>query len=163
MRRAVVFVLVGLLFVGACGGAENGAADASAVSTTDDAGEPIVIREKVTIADESGAEPTATGEVLEGSTLAGSPFCAGGTILDSHGSSDPALRLIVETITCQDGTVSVALTPDEPQGLTQTGSWMIVGGEGAYEGLRGTGEMEVVYDPDNDSLAHVTFTGTVTR
>jgi hypothetical protein len=163
MRRAVVLVLGGVLFVGACSGGGDSAVDTSAPSTTDAAGEAIVIRTKVTIADESGAEPIATGEVLEGSTLGGSGFCAGGTILDSHGSSDPALRLIVETITCQDGTVSVAFTPDEPQGLTQTGSWMIVSGNDAFEGLRGTGEMEVEYDPDNDSLAHVTFTGTVTR
>jgi hypothetical protein len=39
----------------------------------------------------------------------------------------------------------------------------IVCGTGAFEGLRGSGEMEVVNDPDDDSLAHVTFTGPVTR
>jgi hypothetical protein len=33
----------------------------------------------------------------------------------------------------------------------------------AFEGLRGSGEMEVVYGPDADSPTHVTFTGTVTR
>ena len=81
----------------------------------------------------------------------------------SHGSSDPVLRLIVETITCPDGTVSIAFTPDEAQGLIQTGSWMIVGGTGAFEGLHGSGEMEVVYDPADDSAARPTFTGTVTR
>jgi hypothetical protein len=122
-----------------------------------------VIRTRVVIAAAPRAEPIATGEVLEGSTLGGSAFCAGGTILDSHGSPDPALRLIVETITCPDGTVSMAFTPDESQGLIQTGSWMIVGGTGAFEGLRGSGEMEVVNDPDDESLAHVTSTGTVTR
>jgi hypothetical protein len=73
------------------------------------------------------------------------------------------VSLIVETITCPDGTVRLRFTPDVPQGLTQTGAWRIVGGTGAFEGLRGSGEMEVVYDPDNDSLAHSTFTGTVTR
>jgi hypothetical protein len=52
--------------------------------------EPIVIRTSVTIAATPGAEPIATGEVLEGSTLGGSPFCVGGTILDFHGSPDPA-------------------------------------------------------------------------
>ena len=115
------------------------------------------------IAAAPGAEPIATGEVVDGSTLGGSPFCGGGTIRDTHGSPDPAVRLIVETITCPDGTVTLAFTPDEPEGLMQTGSWMIVGGTGAFEGLRGSGEMEVVYDPDEDSPAHVTFTGTVTR
>ncbi len=162
MRRAVVLVL-GVLFLGACGGDEDDAADTSAASTTARRGEQIVIRERVVIAAKEGAEPIATGEVLEGSTLGGSPFCAGGTIVDSHGSSDPAVRLIVQTITCPDGTVRLRFTPDEPQGLTQTGSWTIVSGTDAFEGLRGSGEMEVVYDPDEDSPAHVTFTGTVTR
>jgi hypothetical protein len=41
------------------------------------------------IAAAPGAEPIATGEVLDGSTLGGSPFCAGGTILDPHGSPIP--------------------------------------------------------------------------
>ncbi len=54
-------------------------------------------------------------------------------------------------------------TPDPPHGLTQTGSWTIVSGNGAFEGLRGNGEMKVVYYPDDDSLGHVTLTGTVTR
>jgi hypothetical protein len=136
MRRAVVLALVGVLFLGACGGAEGDAKDTSAASTTGPLGEPIVIRTRVVIAAAPGAEPIATGEVLEGSTLGGSPFCAGGTILDSHGSTDPAVWLIVETITCPDGTVRLRFTPDEGQGLTQTGSWTIVSGTGAFEGLR---------------------------
>jgi hypothetical protein len=163
MRRALVLVLVGVLFLGACGGDDDDAVDTSAASTTAPRYEPIVIRARAVIAAAPGAEPIATGEVLEGSTLGGLPFCAGGTIRDSHGSPDPAVRLIIETITCTDGTVTTAFTPDEPQGLNQTGSWMIVGGTGAFEGLRGTGEMKVVYDPDDDSLGHATFTGTVTR
>lgn len=168
MRRAVVLVMVGVLLLGACGGDEDDAADTSAASPTAPRGEPIVIQTSVTIAAEEGAEPIATGEVLEGSTLAGSPFCAGGTILDSHASGDPAVEpygLIDRTITCPDGTVRAAFTPDVdvPPGQTQTGSWTIVDGTGAFEGLRGSGEMEVVYDPDDDSLTRETLTGTVTR
>jgi hypothetical protein len=166
MRRAVVLVLVGVLLVGACGGGEDAAADTSAASTTGSAGEPIVIRTSMIIAAAPGAEPIATGEVLEGSTLGGSPFCVGGTILDSHGSPDPAEEpygLIDRTITCADGTVRVGFTPEVPQGQTQTGSWTIVSGTGAFERLRGSGGMEVVYDPDDDSVGRETFTGTVTR
>ena len=44
---------------------------------------------RVNVAAHSARQPIATGEVLEGSTLGGSPFCVGGTILDSHSSSDP--------------------------------------------------------------------------
>lgn len=32
-------------------------------------------------------------------------------------------------------------------------------GTGAFEGLRGSGEMEGVYDPNDDSLVHETLTG----
>jgi hypothetical protein len=166
MRRAVVLVLVGVLFLGACGGDADDAADTSAASTTEPRGEPIVIETSVMIAAEEGAEPIATGEVLEGSALGGSPFCVGGTIVDSHGSDDPTVEpygLIDRTITCADGTVRVGFTPELSQGQTQTGSWTIVSGTAVFEELRGSGEMKVVYDPDNGSLARETLTGTVTR
>jgi hypothetical protein len=112
MRRAMVLVLGSVLFLGACGGDEDDAADTSAASTTEPRGEQIVIRTRMVIAAEERAEPIATGEVLEGSTLGGSPFCAGGTILDSHGSPDPDVLLIARTITCPDGRVRIDLTPE---------------------------------------------------
>jgi hypothetical protein len=87
MHKAVVPVLVGVLLVGACGGGEDGASETSAES------EQVVIRTSVSIAPTPGAEPIATGEILKGSTLGNSPFCVGGTILDSHGSSDPDVWL----------------------------------------------------------------------
>jgi hypothetical protein len=168
MRRAVVLVLGGVLLLGACGDGETGAADTNAASTTDSAGEPIVIRTSVIGATTPGAEPIGTGEVLEGSTLGGSPFCVGGTILDTHGSPDPEVALIARTITCPEGRVRMDIAPEVvqgmPQDLTQTGSWAIVSGTGAFEGLRGSGEMEIVYDPDpNELAARETYTGTVTR
>jgi hypothetical protein len=163
-----MLVMMGMLLVGACGGGEDDAAD-TAPASTNSAGKPIVIRTKILVADEEGAETIATGEVLEGSTLGGSPFCVGGTILDTHSSPDPAEEpyLIERTITCANGTVRVGLTPEvgapgEPQELTQTGSWTIVSGTDAFDGLFGSGEMEVTNDPDDDSLTHETLTGTVT-
>jgi hypothetical protein len=162
VRGAVVLVLVGLL-LGACGGDEDDAADTRVAATTAPRGEPIVIRTRVLVALEERTEPIATGEVLEGSTLGGSPFCAGGIVRDSHGSTDPTVRLIIETITCPDGTVKLRFEPDPSPGLIQTGSWTIASGTGAFERLRGSGEMEAVYDPDPTAPALVTFTGTVTR
>ncbi len=164
MRGAVVLVLVGgVLCLGACGGDEDDAADASVASTTAPRAEPALIRTRMDIADTERAEPIATGEVLDGSTLGDSPFCARGTVRDSHGSNDPTVWLIVETITCPEGTVKLRFTPEPAQGMNQTGSWTIVSGTGTFKGLRGSGEMEVVYGPDADSPTHVTFTGTVTR
>jgi hypothetical protein len=165
LRGAVVLalVVVGVLSLGACGGDENNAADTSAASTTARRGEPIVIRTRKLVALTERTEPIATGEVLEGSTLGDSPFCAGGTVLDSHGSSDPTVWLIIETITCPDGTVKLRLEPDPSPGLNQTGSWTIASGTGTFEQLGGSGKMEAVYDPDPAAPAHVTLTGTVTR
>jgi hypothetical protein len=104
----------------------------------------------------------ATGDVLEGSTLGGAPFCVGGTILDSHGSNDPEVLLIARTITCPEGSVQMDVTPEVPRGLTQTGSWAIVGGTGDFEGLRGSGNVEIAYDPDPEAPARETYTGTAT-
>jgi len=163
MRRAVVLLLVGVLSLGACGGDEDDAADTSAASTTAPRGEPIVIRTRKLVAVTERTEPIATGEVLEWSTLGDSPFCAGGTVRDSHGSSDPTVWLIIETITCPDGTVKLRVEPDPSPGLNQTGSWTIASGTGTFERLRGSGDMEAVYDPDPAAPAHVTLTGTVTR
>ena len=161
--RAVVLVLGGVLSLAACGGDEDDAADRSMAPTTAPRGEPIVIRTRKLVALRERTEPIATGEVLEGSTLGDSPFCAGGTVLDSHGSSNPTVWLIIETITCRDGTVRLRLEPDSSSGLTQTGSWTIASGTGTFERLRGSGEIEAVYDPDPAAPAHVTLTGTVTR
>ncbi len=76
--------------------------------------------------------------------------------------------MIARTITCPEGSVRMGITPEVAQGdaaedLTQTGSWTIVSGTGAFEGLRGSGEMEIVYDPDPNAPARGTYTGTVTR
>jgi hypothetical protein len=169
MRGAVVMVLVGVLLAGACGGGEDGASGTSAGSTTGSAGEPIVIETRVTVADASGAETIATGEVLGGSTIGGSPFCVGGSILDKHWNPDEESDgLFKRTVTCPDGTVTVGMTPEvgapgEPQDQTQKGSWTIVSGTGAFEGLRGSGEMEVVYDPNDETMTRETLTGTTTR
>ena len=155
-------VLLCALLVASCGMA-GGPGGSGTVAGSAGAGEPLVIAPRVLVADREQTEPIATGEVLAGSTLGGSPFCPGGTVLDSHGSTDPAIRLIIETITCPDGTLSLAFTPFELNGQTQAGAWMIVKGTGAYDGLTGSGTLEAVYDPDPAAPTNVTFTGTARR
>ena len=53
------------------------------------------------------SEPIATGTIRVGSALAGTPFCVGGTIRDSHASLDPKMKRyqIDRKITCPNGTV----------------------------------------------------------
>ena len=145
MRRTAVLGLVGVLCLGACGGRKDDAADTSAASTTARRGEPIVIRAKLIVAATEGSEPTATGTILEGSTLGGSALCAGGTIRDSHASLDSKMKpyLIDRKITCPDGTVRIGITPEvgaTPQPQTQAGSWTIVSGTGVFERLAEAGK-----------------------
>jgi hypothetical protein len=49
------------------------------------------------------------------------------------------------------GKVRIDLSPELSQTLTQTGSWTIFSGTGAFEGLSGSGEMAVTNDPDPDA------------
>jgi hypothetical protein len=171
VRGAVVLVLSGVLVLGACGGGDDDAADRGASSTTPAGAQPIELRTSMVIGAE-GAEPIATGTLLEASTLGGSPFCAGGTVSDSHRSPDRAAEPygpVYRTITCPDGTLRMGLTPqvgstpEATQGEIQPGSWTIVSGTGAFEGLRGSGELGTVYGPDKASPVRETLTGTVTR
>ena len=125
----------------------------------------------MTIAATAGSEPIATGEVLAASTLGGSPFCAGGTIRDSHASLDPAvepLGMIDRRITCPDGTVRLVLSPTvsapgDSEGQTQAGTWIVASGTGAFEKIRGSGDMETSYGSTVNGPAFETLTGTVTR
>jgi hypothetical protein len=171
-RVRPALVLAGVLCLGACGGEEEDAVNTSAAMATAPAAEPIVIRATLIVAEEEGSEPISTGTVLEGSTLGGTPFCAGGTILESHASLDPKMGayLIDRKITCPNGTVRFGFTPEvaagnpAPQGQTpQKGVWMIVSGTGEFEGLSGSGKSEAVYGPKPSSPVRSTFTGTVMR
>ena len=159
--RTVSLPVALVLLVGACGGPAG--SPGSGLTASPGAGEAIEIRTRVMIAALPGSEPIATGEVLEGSTLAEAPFCAGGTVVDNHGSSDPSVWLINETITCPDGTLVLQFVPDEAQGERQTGTWTVLSATGAYDGLDGGGTMLAVYAANPDAPTDVTFTGSVTR
>jgi hypothetical protein len=161
MRSVSLLVAVVLLLAACAGPAGSPGADVAASPGA--AGEPIEIRTRVMIAATPGSEPIATGEVLEGSTFAGAPFCAGGTVIDNHGSTDPSVWLINETLTCPDGTLVLQFVPDEAEGERQTGTWTVLSGTGAYEGMAGSGTMLAAYDADPEAPTDVTFTGTVTR
>jgi hypothetical protein len=121
----------------------------------------------VALSDISNGEPAkgspiAEGEVLEGSTVAESVFCRNGTFTDTHGQ-DPDLGLVDRTIRCPRGTLRIAFTPGTPQGRIQAGPWQVVSGTGPFEGLTGSGQMDIEYEPGTrGSEGRETFTGTVT-
>jgi hypothetical protein len=109
MRRAAVLVPAMLLAAG-CGGGGDPDADPGARSTSEPLSGPVLIRTRIMVAATAGAEPVATGEVVDGSTLGGSPLCLGGTILDSHADLDPAVEpfgLLARKITCAEGTMTM--------------------------------------------------------
>ena len=125
-------------------------------SATAGEGEPILIKTRVDI---------PTGKVVNGSTIGDSPFCPGGTFRDKHGTPD--IGLVDRTMTCQDGRLRMGFDPQMPVGDTQSGPWRIISGTGAYEGWKGSGEVVLRYDPD-DNRPHPTrgrerYRGTVTH
>jgi hypothetical protein len=85
---------VGVLLVEACGGGEDTASEKGAAPTS----QQISIRTSLAIAATSGAEPIATGEVLDGSTLGGSPVCVGGAIRDSQDPNALAHETLTGTV-----------------------------------------------------------------
>ncbi len=81
-----------------------------------------------------------------------------------------SLGLIDRTYTCSDGTLRLVYTPQvsaggpaPPSDMTQRGSWTIVTGTGAFEGIQGTGMMTIVYGADGSAPVHETVTGSVTH
>lgn len=156
MRRMVGLVL-GVILLAGCGGSGHGASGNA----------PLVIHARLMIAAAPGSEPIATGTVLQGSSLGGSPFCVEGKILDSHADRHPGMSrygLIARTITCPQGTLTIGLTPKVgPQGPTGKGTWTIVSGTGAYKTLHGNGKEKIVYDPEHEAIGRETLTATVTR
>ena len=168
MLRTIVLILGCAVFLAACRGSEDGTPEPTTTSGPGGVIGPIEIRTELNVAAEEGADTIATGDVLAGSTLGGSPFCVGGTILDVH--ADPVEEpdaLIERTITCQDGTLTLGLTPEvgapgDPQDLTQAGSWTFISGTDAFEGLSGSGKMETRYGANEAAPVHETLTGKLT-
>jgi hypothetical protein len=161
-RPGLLAVATTAMAVGAvaCGGgvADDGhrAASTPTASVSSGTPRPILIKTRVDI---------PTGRILAGSTVGGSAFCPGGTVMDKHGTPD--IGLVDRTVTCQDGTLRLGLNPQLPVGNTQSGPWRIISGTGAYDRWRGNGRMTITYDA-GETDPHPTrggeiYTGTVTR
>ncbi len=128
-------------------------------ATAEEGGEPILIETNVTFLENPTAKAETQGEVLPGSTLGDAPFCVGGTFSDRHG--EPPLGLVVKTIRCPNGGLTITFSPTQPS-LKQSGDWEVVTGSGGFEGLSGGGEFEAVLESKGGE-GRETFTGTVSR
>jgi hypothetical protein len=103
----------------------------------------------------------AAGTVVSGSRLGDSELCIGTKFRDRQSGG---AWLVNRTLRCPGGQITLGFTPEEAVGNgTQSGKWGIVGATGRYTGLKGSGELNLVYTGGPDRKARETFTGTVTR
>ncbi len=119
-------------------------------------GEPILIETHLAPLNARGE---STGEVLSGSTIGDSAFCAGGTFADAP-QEPPVESVVVRTFRCPGGTLTITFSTTQP-GLKQRGDWEVVKGLNGFEGLSGGGRMRGVLE-SNVGEGRETFTGTVT-
>ena len=158
-----MLLTVSLLGIAACGddddegGTTTGAEEAG--TTAKGSGEPILIKTHVVFLEDPTAKAEAKGEVLPGSAMGDSAFCAGGRFSDRHG--EPPLGLVVKTFRCPGGRLTITFSPTEPS-LKQSADWEVVKGSGTFEGLSGGGRMRAVFESKGGE-GRETFTGTVTR
>jgi hypothetical protein len=128
------------------------------------ASEKILIETQVKIdaAKQNRGSNVSRGEILDGSSIGDSPFCADGTFQDAH-SEDPAIGFVDRTIQCSDGSLRIGFSPQAPTNpQTQSGPWHVVSGTGAFEGLEGDGQMKIRYEPHTQATeGRETFSGTV--
>jgi hypothetical protein len=139
---------------GDAGGTTTGAEETE--TSAKEGGEPIVIKTHV---DPLNARGETTGEVLSGSTIGDSAFCAGGKFID--GPVKTSTRSVVRSFRCPSGTLTITFT-STPPGVKQRSDWKVVKGLGRFEGLSGGGRMRAVLE-SKVGEGRETFTGTVTR
>jgi hypothetical protein len=176
---AIAPFLLGLaaaIGIAACGGDDGDAGGPTAVTDTERSstagggagGESILIKTDVEINIPEGGPVSGTtiseGEVLGGSSIGDSPFCARGTFRDQHGD-DPAVGLVLRTFDCPEGSLRIGVTPGPPTTpRTQAGPWRVLEGTGAFEALKGDGQVEIKYEAGTRATeGRETFTGRVAR
>lgn len=166
-RRLAVMVTaasaVMTISLAGCGGSDGRTAARSSPSNTTSTAQHIVFKTRVHMSAKAGTF-IGTGAILAGSVVGNTVFCAGGKIMDKHGTS-AGIGLVDRTITCRGGTLRIGFDPQVPEGSSQRGPWRIVSGTREYEHWRGGGGMVVTYPDAHDphpSRGHETFTGTVT-
>ena len=164
-----VLLTISLLGLAACGdddgdkgGTTTGAEETGTTAGRDetgtsakDGGEPILIKTHLAPLNARGE---STGEVLSGSTIGDSAFCAGGKFLD--GPVKPPRRSVVRSFRCPGGTLEITFS-STPPGVKQRSDWEVVKGLGRFEGLSGGGRMRAVSESSRGE-GRETFTGTVT-
>ena len=159
-RLFTVAVTIAALALVACGDDGGGGAN-SAATTGSAATDAPGKRERIVIKVHADLQDVVDrGEVLKGSSLGGESFCHGGTFAGSHGST----AMIDRTFRCPDGSLRIGFTPGKETGRTVSGRWKVLGGTGAFKGMKGSGRMQTRFAAgDQPAEARETFTGSVVR
>ena len=159
-----VLLMVSFLGIAACGddhGNEGGTTASPDVETTStiaaESNEPILIKTHLA---PPNARGKTSGQVLSGSTIGDSAFCARGTFID--GPVVIPSRSVLRSFRCPGGTLTITFT-STPPGVEQRSDWKVVNALGRFEGLSGGGRMRGVLDESGRGGGRETFTGTVTR
>jgi hypothetical protein len=166
-----VLLMISLLGLAACGGDDGdeggtttGAEEAGTTAGGDEtgtsakeSGESILIKTHLAPLNARGE---STGEVLSGSTIGDSAFCARGKFLD--GPVEPPRRSVVRSFRCPGGTLTITFS-STPPGVKQRSDWEVVRGLNRFEGLSGGGRMRGVLESTGRGGGRETFTGKVTR
>ena len=147
--------VVTALGLAACGGDDGDDTGTSAKESR----EPILIKTHV---DPLNAMGETVGEVLSGSTIGDSAFCAGGRFINAATRPGaPPTHALVRSFRCPGGTLTITFTSTPPD-VKQRSDWKVVKGLGRFEGLSGGGRMRAVFESRRGE-GRDTFTGTVTR
>jgi hypothetical protein len=151
MRRRQTFLALGIAVtavgLGACGDDKKSATKAA----PQEGGKTILIKTRLNI---------PKGDVVGGSRIGDSAFCAGGTFRDRERPDDAGT--VLRTFRCPGGGLKMTFTARYPAGTSgdiQTGAWIVQSGTGRFKELRGDGRMKVTFTSENKGRE--TFTGTV--
>jgi hypothetical protein len=158
-----VLLLVSLLGIAACshddadeGGTTTSPDVETTATTVAERHEPILIKTHLA---PLTAQGKTSGEVLTGSTIGDSVFCARGKFID--GPVVIPSRLVLRSFRCPGGTLTITFT-STPPGVKQRSDWKVVNGLGRFAGLSGGGRMRGVLESGRGGGREI-FTGTITR
>jgi hypothetical protein len=160
--RLILALAVTAAGLAACGDGDTPASETHMAGSATSAG-AAPVRQKILIkTDAELVGNVDTGRVLTGSTLGDAPFCPGGTWTGGHGNLDD--NWLDKNIKCPDGTLRIGFDPRTSKGRTDSGPWKVISGTGAFEAMRGSGQMKMKFGPgEQPTEGHETFTGTVVR
>ena len=102
------------------------------------------------------------GTVVDGSKLGDAAFCGGGTV--HHESGSPEIgHPAINAFTCGDSRLEIGFGPgpDQMDNRIQTSDWDVLTGTGVFNGVTGSGSMQVEWTAVGTTTGEETFTGTL--